>query len=196
LIFQGDERFLALDSITPDGTDWILVQVDGRNRDIVKLSTSGGGMIEKLFGEEGHDGMPVVSPDGDWLVYASSGSGRNQIYVSPLEGEFKRIPVSSGQGEWPYWHPTKKLIYYRNGLEKIMEVEYDITFDKFELKSERLLFEKMEGVDLALFAMDPEGEKFLVKQRSISESRSDSDHFTLRTGLHTLLEQKLGSDPN
>jgi len=196
LIYQCDENSLGLDSITPDGKDFILVQVsEATGRDIMRLSTSGDGKIEKLFGEEGHDGMPMVSPDGDWLVYASSGSGGNQIYVTPLEGEFKRIPVSSGFGVWPYWHPKKKLIYYRNG-RGIMEVEYDITLDKFERKSERRLFENVEGVSWLDLAMDPEGERFLVTQRVISGSESDSDHFTLITGLHTLLEEKLGNDPN
>jgi serine/threonine protein kinase len=196
LIYLGDERMLALDSITPDGKHFILVQVSQTSgRDIMKLSTSGDGMIEKLFGEEGNDGMPMVSPGGDLLAYGSNVSGQPRIYMTPLAGEFKRIPVSSGPGYWPYWHPKKKLIYYQNE-SGIMEVEYEITQNQFERKSEGILLKEAEGLQLAQFAMDPEGERFLVKQISISESKSNSDHLTLITGLHSLLEEKLGSDSN
>jgi eukaryotic-like serine/threonine-protein kinase len=197
LIYQGDEKMLALDSITPDGKQLILVQVDDGNRDIMKLSAIGDGKLEKLFGEKGHDGMPMVSPDGNWLVYASSVSGPLRIYVTPLEGEFKRIPVSSGYGIWPYWHPKKNLLYFQNGGGGgINEVEYDITSDQFETKSERQILNNAEGLRLREFAMDPEGEKFLLRQKITSESKPSSDHLTLITGLHSLLEQKLGSDSN
>ena len=78
-----------------------------------------------------------------------------------------------------------------------MEVVYDITLDQFERKGERLLLDGMEGVQLQFFVMDPEGEKFLVKRFNASgENKTSSDHLTLITGLHTLLEQKLGSDSN
>ncbi|MBT5927286.1 MAG: hypothetical protein HOH33_11765 [Verrucomicrobia bacterium] len=175
LIYQGDERMLALDSITPNGKHLILVQVsESSDRDIMKLSASGDGKIEKLFGEDGHD-------------------GQNRIYATPYEGQFKRMPVSSGHGAWPYWHPKKKLIYYL-GDSGMMEVEYDSTLDQFERKGERLLFEYMDGVILSDFFMDPKGEIFLVKQQLTGEP--DSDHLTLITGLHTLLEQKLGNDSN
>ena len=85
------------------------------------------------------------------------------------------------------------MIYYL-GDSGMMEVEYDSTFDQFERKGERLLFEYMDGVILSDFFMDPKGEIFLVKQQLTGEP--DSDHLTLITGLHTLLEQKLGNDSN
>jgi Tol biopolymer transport system component len=58
---------------------------------------------------------PVFSPDGRWLAYVWSGSGRDEVFVSPYPGPGGRWAVSINGGEWPVWAPSGHTLFYRGG---------------------------------------------------------------------------------
>jgi Tol biopolymer transport system component len=53
----------------------------------------------------------AVSPDGRWFAYASSVSGREEIYLRPFAGGGATIPVSTEGGTLPRW-PRMDALYY------------------------------------------------------------------------------------
>ncbi len=85
--------WLRYPSISPDGNT-IAFCYKG---DIYKISSKGG-TASLLTLNEAHDFMPVWSPDGKWIAFASDRSGNFDIYIMPAEGG-----------------PAKRLTYYSSG---------------------------------------------------------------------------------
>ena len=61
-----------------------------------------------------HDAfMPTLSPDGHWLAWAASESGRYEVYMRPFPGTGNTVQVSQGGGTEPAWAPDGTTIFYR-----------------------------------------------------------------------------------
>ncbi len=70
-----------------------------------------------------HLNAPAVSPDGKWVAYVSSQSGRPEVYISPfLHGE-GLWQVSDGGGEMPEWRRDGKELFYISPDHKIMSAD-------------------------------------------------------------------------
>jgi Tol biopolymer transport system component len=57
--------------------------------------------------------MPALSPDGRWLTYASSESGRYEIYLRPFPGPGTAVQVSTDGGTEPAWSADGHRIFFR-----------------------------------------------------------------------------------
>ena len=79
-----------------------------RNRDLLLVRE--GEKPVPLIATPADERAASVSPDGTWIVYASSVSGREEIYVRPYEGG-ATLPVSSEGGTLPRW-PRADAIYF------------------------------------------------------------------------------------
>jgi Tol biopolymer transport system component len=67
--------------------------------------------------------MPMFSPDGRWVAYASNESGRMEVYVRsfpPNEGSGRR--VSQGGGTAPVWARDGSELFYRNDAGSLVAV--------------------------------------------------------------------------
>jgi serine/threonine-protein kinase len=61
--------------------------------------------------------QPDFSPNGRWLAYSSDESGRNEVYVWPVDSSAARIPISTAGGTEPLWARDGKRLFYRRGGE-------------------------------------------------------------------------------
>jgi serine/threonine-protein kinase len=73
-------------------------------------------ILSTPFGEGG----PAVSPDGRWLAYVSNESGRNEVYVAPLERPGERSTVSTDGGNEPVWSPNGRELFFRNSNDMLV----------------------------------------------------------------------------
>jgi hypothetical protein len=53
-----------------------------------------------------------LSPDGQWVAYASAESGRNEVYVQPYGRPGARQQVSLSGGQSPVWRRDGKELFY------------------------------------------------------------------------------------
>jgi serine/threonine-protein kinase len=61
---------------------------------------------------------PEFSPDGRWLAYVSTHSGRAEVYVQPYPGPGERHLISTDGGWQPAWsRDGRQLFYVRQGAE-------------------------------------------------------------------------------
>ena len=94
--------------------------------------SSGGQLAVPLTGEP----TPIVvdasstnadeaqfSPDGRWIVFFSSLSGRGEIYLQPFPSPGERVTVSSGGGVQPKWRADGKELFYLSPEGTMMSVE-------------------------------------------------------------------------
>lgn len=81
----------------------------------------------------------MFSPDGRWLAYVSSESGRNEVYVQPFPGPGGKRQISTEGGRELLWPRDGRELFYRNG-NQMMAVEVT-TEPTFSAGIPRLIFE-------------------------------------------------------
>jgi len=100
---------------------------DGRSLLFIEVAPITEGDIHLLrFDEKGHvEGEPDAiveapswqyaarySPDGKWIGYYSTESGRGEILVLPSDGSGSAVQISTAGGRRMQWSPKEELIYY------------------------------------------------------------------------------------
>jgi len=55
------------------------------------------------------------SPDGLWIAYVSSETGRLEVYIRPSVGAGTAVQVTKAGGGHPLWSPDQKELYFDNG---------------------------------------------------------------------------------
>ena len=56
---------------------------------------------------------PMVSPDGRWVAYMSTQSGRDEVYVRPFPEGGRRVQISNNGGVEPMWGAESSELFYR-----------------------------------------------------------------------------------
>ena len=147
-------------SITADGKILFFDAIGGNSLwDIGMLSMEGDRTSNLLLQDKYSESYPQISPDGRWLAYASTESGRWEIYVRPFPDVESggRWQVSTSGGEFALWSPDGKELYYRCP-DAIMAVSV-ATEPIFKLGTPRSLFQNKY---VGNFDIHPDGNKFLM----------------------------------
>lgn len=105
---QSEASWLRYPSISPDGSTIVFTY----KGDLYRVAATGG-TATPLTMHEAHDFMPVWSPDGKQVAFASDRYGNFDVYIMPVTGgEAKRITFHSA-GEMPYsFSPDGKSILF------------------------------------------------------------------------------------
>lgn len=75
-----------------------------------QLADGSGSSSSPLAAGSGGVDMATVSPDGRWIAYRSTESGRREVWVRPADAEAARIQVSRDGGSQPAWSPDGRLL--------------------------------------------------------------------------------------
>ena len=60
-----------------------------------------------------NEGAPALSPNGRWLAYISSETGRAQVYVRPYPGPATKTRISTAGGTDPRCARKGRNLFYR-----------------------------------------------------------------------------------
>ena len=104
---------------TPDGKSLVITTgaftssaSTARQRDILLVTLDGGGAQRRsLVATPADERQPAVSPDGRWLAYMSDESGKDEVYVRPMDAAGGAAMLSSGGGIMPRWTRDGHVIY-------------------------------------------------------------------------------------
>jgi Tol biopolymer transport system component len=152
LVFQGGD--------TPAPTDWspdgkfllFNAQTANHGPDLWVLplgTTQAVALLQTPFAEQG----ARFSPDGRWVAYASTESGRPEIYLRPFNvsaggqpslGPKSRVSTDGGNGA--RWREDGRELIYRDRTESFMAVAVTTTGTSVTMSSPRRLFAPPPGV--------------------------------------------------
>ena len=126
-------------SWTPDGQALFFWEGTLRGGDIWTVSPDGD-RSPYLVGANDFT-TPDLSPDGQWLAYASDESGQLEISVHRYPDQGGKVTVSSGGGREPRWSPAGRELFYRSLAGDRMMVVAVTTDPTFSLSRPEVLFE-------------------------------------------------------
>jgi Tol biopolymer transport system component len=75
---------------------------------------------------------PVLSPDGRWLAYASTESGRSEVFVRPYPALNRKWQISTDGGSQPHWRDDGKQLMYASAPGRFYTVEVSVVGDRLE----------------------------------------------------------------
>src|SRR5271155_5885213 len=133
--------------------------------------------------------LAKFSPDGHWVAYQSSETGRNEIFVSPFPWTGAKWQVSTNGGEYPFWKKDgKELIFDVPGLSGIYAVEVDKRGKNFSVVATRKLFRAPFTARITnTWAVTADNQRFLIITSTDSSSQPPLTVVQNWTGL---LEKK------
>jgi Tol biopolymer transport system component len=107
------------------------------------------------------EAFPIFSPDGRWLAYTSSESGRNEVYVRPFPGPGGKWQISAAGGSLARWSRVRNEVFFEATNNRLMVVSFKVEGDAFRADkprvwTERPFFPRSLGWD---FDLHPDGER-------------------------------------
>jgi len=150
-----------LDSWTPDGRFLLFTAGPAAFR----LPLSGAGKPQPILNSDVYKGRLQLSPDGRWIAYQSSESGRNEVYLRSFPGLDQKRQVSNGGGSRPLWRKDGKELFYLTLNAKLMAVDVK-SGASIGTGSPKLLFQTpIDGNPvLGQYAVTGDGQRFLIME--------------------------------
>ena len=118
---------LSVVSFSPDGENLLFDNADDRANsvDVWVLPMRGDRTPKPFVSSRAVEGSAKFSPDGMWVAYCSTESGRAEVYIQRWPGPGSKIQISSDGGTDPIWRRDGKELFYRNG-DRMMAVAVEI----------------------------------------------------------------------
>ena len=172
LMLEGDLTQVPTGT-THDGGVVFIELPDIENRDVMLLRPGSG--VTELVVTDANERGASVSPAGDWFVYTSDESGRDEVYVQRYpDGGGKQV-VSANGGSEAIWSKDGGEVFYRQGTRLMRSaVRYQPTF---EVGAPEFLFETDAGLDpepllgIPNYDISPDGTEFVMVRSSGLEKR-------------------------
>jgi|SRR5215472_6834432 len=143
---------------SPDGKYLAYAALDSSGKlTLYSLELSQGAKPRSFLPPTADGSAPAFSPDGKWLAYESTQSGRNEVYITPFPEGGAQYQISTNGGERPAWSHDGKEMFYRENL-RLMSVKLNTAGRKVELGTPTPLFEvAARNLNGRWYAVSPDG---------------------------------------
>lgn len=148
-----------------DGSKLLFVEINPvTGRDLWLLPTAGD--ARPIAASKFDEDQGAFSPDGRWIAYVSNESGRDEVYIQPIEGDGGRVPISVNGGTGPLWSPDGRELFYAERAQ-LMGVDIDVRGATPEVSRPRKLLEgpfvwdRVDNYDIS-----PDGKRFFFIRRA------------------------------
>ena len=156
LDWSPDGRYIVYIGLDPaTGWDLWLLPLEGERE-----------AVPYLLGPA-YEGDARVSPDGRWLAYTSTETGKPEIYVQSFPGPGHKVRVSLDGGDFPAWaNGGRELLYSRGQTRMSVPV---VAGEEFRPGAPRPVFTLPSGVTGGAVLAD--GERFLLSRATETRPR-------------------------
>jgi len=149
-------------SWSPDGRDLLFEESGAAGYSLWRSTPSSPNALPMLLIRPTIGECGLLSPNGRWVAYVSSESGRAEVYVDSYPSLAEKLAVSTGGGHRPQWSRDGRELFYRQG-DALMAVSVD-TRASFRVGKPRRLFAgayRGESQEPA-FDVSPDSQRFLM----------------------------------
>jgi serine/threonine-protein kinase len=184
-------RFLAFTGPGPQtGRDVKILEMEGD-----EASVWAPGAQTTFAGGPFTEGHAAFSPDGRFVAYESTESGRREVYVRPFPGPGGKWQVSTDGAHWPTWSKSRPELLYATEGREIMVASYTAEGDSFRVARPApwsdLRFVWL-GAGARGFDLHPDGERVALRL-DVDESGAAPDSVVLITNFFDELRRLTGS---
>ena len=99
-------------SWSPDGQHLLFRAQDVENGYDIRVLSLKSGTVSEYVGGAADQSQAQFSPDGSWVAYTSTESGRLEVYIQPFPATGAKWQVSTTGGEQPRWRRDGKELFY------------------------------------------------------------------------------------
>ncbi|MFC6999936.1 S41 family peptidase [Rufibacter roseus] len=200
---QNTPSWMRYPAISPDGQTIVFTY----KGDLYRVAANGGQAIP-LTAHEAHDFMPVWSPDGKSIVFASDRYGNFDLFKMPATGGTAERMTFHSVNEYPYaFSPDGKTVFFGatrldNASNRQYPAHYQPELYKVPVEGGRVLqvlTTPAEEVQLSqngeiMLYMDRKGGENVWRKHHQSSVARDLWQYNTKTGKHTQLTTFAGED--
>ncbi len=171
ILLSGD-RYRAPCLWSPNGEDLIFDETDSAGDSLWRSTRSSHHASPTLLVRPTTGDCGMLSPNGKWMAYVSSESGRAEVYVDPYPSLAEKIAVSTDGGHRPRWSRDGRELFYRQG-DALMAVSVDTGAGFLAGKPRRLFAGPYRGESQEpAVDVSPDSRRFLmIKSDAAATSR-------------------------
>jgi serine/threonine protein kinase len=172
-LLVASNRTAYPDSWSPDSR-FLMYEIDDPKTtwDLWVQPTSGGSKPWPLVQSEFRQEYGRFSPDGRWVAYRSTESGRSEVYVTPFiePGGASRTPLTAGAkwqistagGSEPRWRRDGRELFYLGLDNRLMAAEVSGEVSGFKVGVVRPLIAIRPAMSNSSYDVSADGQRFLV----------------------------------
>ncbi|MDX2474247.1 MAG: protein kinase, partial [Candidatus Krumholzibacteria bacterium] len=143
-------------SFSPDGQTLYFSSADSLGLMHITFLDLPSGEIARLHPSAQYsERFPMVSPNGQWLLYVSSETGGGEIFVEKIGAPGVRWRVSASGGTHPQWSPQGDVIYYFNGVQAVLAVPVEIVAGGLQFGAAKTVLTGLESSFVPTYTVDP-----------------------------------------
>jgi serine/threonine-protein kinase len=150
ILLEGDSspsnasHTVLMPQFSPDGHYLVHMEQNGPNASIWALPLTGEKKAFPIVQPPSPQTRIIqlrLSPDGRWLAYSSTESGREEVYVTHFPSGQGKWQVSQTGGSFPVWRGDSKEIWFFNPDGSLQVATVNTKSDEFELDAVHTLFQ-------------------------------------------------------
>ena len=166
----GEERLLLtsdteknVECWLPDGRSLLFnVLSGGGKREVWALSVAGEGRSHAVLSGPADIQSSQLSPDGKFIAYSATESGRSEIFVQNFPPAGNRWPISTAGGRSAQWRRDGKELFYVAG-SSLMAVDIKVEGARLVPRAPRVLFDApFANAGRNVFVPSRDGQRFLA----------------------------------
>ena len=173
--WSSDGRHLIFQQRRPDtGWDLYVLQVDASGRAV--------GAPQAFATTPSHESNAALSRDGRWLAYESDEvDGVVQVYVRSFPDGGHKVRASTGGARWPVWASNGNLHFWQTGENVMLSAGTHLANGQLVVSTPEpawpedigatALTRAIISVAGARYDFDPTGNRFLVLESTVDDSR-------------------------
>ncbi len=105
-----------------------------------------------------------ISPNGRWIAYESTESGRNEVYIAPFPNGDGKWQVSNSGGNFPCWRADGKEIFFYSPNDEAFAATVGESAGELKVGTPQLLFHTNASAVGIPYDAARDGQRFLVNR--------------------------------
>jgi len=162
---NGEARTLLSPQWSPDGKYLLHLEQSGPDANLFALPLQGNAKPIPLVTPQTPQAKVVqfrLSPDGHWLAYSSTESGREEIYVTQFPSGTGRWQVSPSGGTFPTWRADGKEMFFIGLDGSLHSASVSSKGEEFAVDSVTTMFPYVLSAPLGNpYDPSPDGRRFI-----------------------------------